>query len=156
MLVATLGALGKLRANLFGFGGAKFGEQRKGYLPVTAGLARVADGVARPAEAAVRAGLMVLFAGLDGQVERSGVFGTQVVAAQPLLTEAQIGQRERLAGTVASLPVYGQGLPVEADGLPVAALVVDEGEVGQGPCLPGGCLTARWRGRPSRARRRAR
>src|SRR5215469_3525347 len=61
------------------FGRAELGEQLEGLLPVTAGLLVVASDATRLAEAAVRAGLLVLVTGLGGQAERVGIFGPGVL-----------------------------------------------------------------------------
>jgi hypothetical protein len=116
MLIVVYG--GHLGADLFGFGSAEFGEQGEGLLPVTTGLAEVAVGVARLAEAVVGAGLLVLVAGLGSEVQRGGVLGAGVVGlASGNQHLAEAVERVSLAGLVADLPEQSPRFPQVPGGL---------------------------------------
>jgi hypothetical protein len=66
---------GELGADLAGFGCAESGIEGQGLLPVIVSPAGLAQGVMRPGETVVRAGLLVLVTDLAGQRERGGILG---------------------------------------------------------------------------------
>src|SRR5260221_970192 len=69
----------QVRADVVGVGDAELGVERQGVLPVLAGQAVLACGVARVSDTGVGAGLLVPVTGLDGQSERGRVLGARLL-----------------------------------------------------------------------------
>src|SRR5450432_4611362 len=69
---------GEVGADLIGLGGAEADVEGKGFLPVAAGLVRIAVRVVGVSEAVVGARLLVFLASLDRHAERGGVLSASI------------------------------------------------------------------------------